>query len=113
MAKTDDDTRIPFTLRLPPDLHLKLIEAAELGNRSLNAEIIDRLERSVGVDRVAEEVEATMLDILRRAGLKDAANSVLERQAERRAQWPEEEKKLVKRQARGRAVIAGLRKPKG
>jgi len=46
MAKQDDFVRI--TLRLPPDLHKQLIEAA--GASSLNAEIVARLERSFFAD---------------------------------------------------------------
>jgi len=43
MAKQDDYVRI--TLRIPPDLHAKLVERA--GTKSLNAEILERLEASI------------------------------------------------------------------
>jgi hypothetical protein len=40
------DDRTQLTLRLPPILHFQLSEAAAETNRSLNAEIVARLERS-------------------------------------------------------------------
>lgn len=43
MAKQDDWSRI--TLRLPRDLHEVLVDRA--GVKSLNAEIVERLERSL------------------------------------------------------------------
>jgi len=44
MAKQDDWVRI--TVRIPPELHEKLLHAGVLENRSLNAEIIERLKDS-------------------------------------------------------------------
>ncbi|MBS7741421.1 MULTISPECIES: hypothetical protein [unclassified Chelatococcus] len=46
MAKQDDYIRI--TLRLPQDVHRRLIEAA--GPRSLNAEIVTRLQNTLDLD---------------------------------------------------------------
>lgn len=46
LAKQDEWTRI--TLRLPPELHGKLTESAGVG--SLNAEIVERLDRSYYVN---------------------------------------------------------------
>jgi hypothetical protein len=55
MAKQDEFIRI--TLRLPPELHKKLTEAAGAG--SMNAEIVARLEKSfekMGADALGEMV---------------------------------------------------------
>lgn len=41
-------------MRLPPDLKAKLQHAAIDGNRSMNAEILSRLERSFEPDPLAE-----------------------------------------------------------
>lgn len=40
----------PFGLRMQPDLKTRVEDAARANNRSLNAEIIDRLERSFAAD---------------------------------------------------------------
>jgi hypothetical protein len=45
MARQDDYIRI--TLRIPAALHVRLLETCERTNRSMNAEIITRLERSL------------------------------------------------------------------
>jgi hypothetical protein len=45
MAKQDDYTRI--TLRIPAALHAKLTDICDKTNRSMNAEIIDRLNDSL------------------------------------------------------------------
>ncbi|WP_271896290.1 Arc family DNA-binding protein [Candidatus Phyllobacterium onerii] len=52
MAKQDEWTRI--TLRIPPELHEKLTEAARTS--SMNAEIIRRLEYTIEVDRQNQEI---------------------------------------------------------
>lgn len=44
MATQDDYIRT--ALRVPPDLHSKIHEAAKLNNRTFNAEIVARLHRS-------------------------------------------------------------------
>lgn len=44
MAIQDDFIRT--ALRVPPDLHKKIHEAAQGDNRTFNAEIVDRLQRS-------------------------------------------------------------------
>jgi hypothetical protein len=46
MAKQDDYVRI--TIRLPPELHAKLVQSA--GPHSLNAEIVNRLKESADFD---------------------------------------------------------------
>ena len=51
MAKQDEYVRI--TLRLPPDLHARLLDSA--GAKSLNAEIVDRLEGSFEQDSFLRE----------------------------------------------------------
>lgn len=40
------DNYIRTALRVPPELHKRIHEAAEAGNRTFNAEIIDRLQDS-------------------------------------------------------------------
>ena len=55
MKTTRGDTRVSFPLRLPVDLRAKLEGAARESYRSLNAEIVFRLERSL---REEEEGQA-------------------------------------------------------
>ncbi|MDV6226314.1 Arc family DNA-binding protein [Nitratireductor aquimarinus] len=47
----------PFGLRMQPDLKAQVEEAARANNRSLNAEIVSRLERSFVVDREQRDWE--------------------------------------------------------
>lgn len=54
MEKVRVSTIVPFGLRLQPDLKSRLEEAAALSNRSLNAEIAARLERSLSDPQVQE-----------------------------------------------------------
>lgn len=60
MAKQDDYVRI--TLRLPPDLHRELAKSA--GARSLNSEIVSRLERSISHGHVSIEQARRFADEL-------------------------------------------------
>lgn len=46
-----------FRLRLPEDLKAKIESAAAANNRSMNAEVLARLERSFGLDETFEELE--------------------------------------------------------
>jgi len=62
MARQDDYSRI--TLRLPPELHEKVRKAA--GERSLNAEIITRLERTFEEDDTVAGHEVRLEDLERR-----------------------------------------------
>lgn len=41
-------------LRLPRDLHTKVIDSAEQNNRTMNAEIVERLEKSFSKEEVVE-----------------------------------------------------------
>jgi tetrahydromethanopterin S-methyltransferase subunit G len=61
MRRQDDYSRI--TLRLPPDLHEKVRVAA--GDRSLNAEIIARLERSFDEDDTLQGHEDRLQELER------------------------------------------------
>lgn len=45
-SRMDDDRYTRITLRIPKDLHAKLQESADATSKSMNAEIIARLERS-------------------------------------------------------------------
>jgi hypothetical protein len=47
MKTTRSDTRVAFPLRLPADLRKSLEGAARGSHRSLNGEIVFRLERSM------------------------------------------------------------------
>lgn len=58
----------PFGLRLPPSLKERLETAAQLAGRSLNAEIVFRLEHSFGEDETKVRLER-MEDALREHGL--------------------------------------------
>lgn len=44
-------------MRIPPDLYEHLKEAAAISKRSLNAEIVDRLERSLLLDKELKQLE--------------------------------------------------------
>ncbi len=60
MRKADDpETKIanitPFGLRMQPDLKRQVEAAARKANRSLNAEIVSRLELSFAVGAVVQE----------------------------------------------------------
>lgn len=54
MATQDDYTRI--TLRIPKDLHARLAQAAEETSKSMNAEIIARLEETFDIEEALDEV---------------------------------------------------------
>jgi len=47
MSVKRDDARVSFPLRLPRDLRAQLEAAARDSHRSVNAEIVFRLERSL------------------------------------------------------------------
>jgi len=53
-----DERYTRITLRIPKDLHQRLTQSAEETSKSMNAEIIARLEASFG----AEEKEAKLLE---------------------------------------------------
>lgn len=46
-----DAVMVSFSLRLPDDLHAQIKAAAEASRRSIHAEILWRLERSLDEDR--------------------------------------------------------------
>jgi Arc-like DNA binding domain len=56
MAQINEQSDYQKTaLRIPKELHTKIIEAAKANNRTMNAEIIDRLEKSLSsqpIDKV-------------------------------------------------------------
>lgn len=56
----------PFGLRMQPELKERLERAAHKAGRSLNAEVVDRLERSFGteVQSTDEEVETLLIRAL-------------------------------------------------
>lgn len=43
----EEDNLTRITFRMPRELHAKVAEAAQASNRSMNAEIVARLERSL------------------------------------------------------------------
>lgn len=69
MADEILDDRVQLTLRLPRDLHAKLIEATAGMGRSLNAEIVARLAQSLEpIDpaltmEVVKALEAAVVDL--------------------------------------------------
>ena len=71
----------PYPLRMPPELRLKLEQEAESARRSLNAEIIDRLQMSVAGERPSALVINTLALAMARAE-KGAAMSTLRAQAD-------------------------------
>jgi hypothetical protein len=83
-SKTDD--RVPFTLRLQPDLHRALLDSAAAANRSLNAEIIERLQRTLAVEFLTRESLGVVgeerlghVERLLREGIERAAAAIHER----------------------------------
>jgi hypothetical protein len=51
MKSSRNDARVNFPLRLPVDLRAKLERVARASHRSLNGEILFRLERSIREER--------------------------------------------------------------
>lgn len=75
MAKQDDFIRL--TLRLPPALHEMLVEAA--GPRSLNAEIIDRLESSILDEQLGRTKSLeTLLQSVAKVAARQAVRAIWE-----------------------------------
>ncbi len=60
MAKQDDWQKI--TLRMPSDLHRRLVDAT--GANSLNAEIVERLRKSLDGDDALARIEAKLDSVL-------------------------------------------------
>lgn len=58
---TSRDTGTQHKLRMPPELKEKLFESAKSMNRSLNAEIVARLEESFASNLVASDPYKRML----------------------------------------------------
>lgn len=46
----------PFALRMPPDLRAKVELAAKESRRSINAEIIDRLESTISIEEALGQI---------------------------------------------------------
>jgi hypothetical protein len=61
MESTRRDIRVSFPLRLPADLRTQLERAARESHRSLNGEILFRLERSIREER-RDPLSASPLD---------------------------------------------------
>ncbi len=61
MATQDDYQRI--TVRLPPDIHEKLTQAANSSAKSVNAEIVSRLEASFEAEARTPESDISALSI--------------------------------------------------
>lgn len=72
-----------FLLRLPPDLHGRVVEAATRYRRSLNAEIVARLENSLGgipQDAAEAKLEPALFPLLEttfRAELSEEENALI------------------------------------
>ena len=60
---SDDDRYRRFNLRIPKELFAQLQEQADVRSHSMNAEIIQRLERSLK----SESIEGDSLDLIMRA----------------------------------------------
>jgi len=74
MARTDPQTNI----RLPPELKERLGEAARANTRTLNAEILNRLERSFAVGQTSglnDEAATAILEIRAMVGQLLAAKA--------------------------------------
>ncbi|WP_091040516.1 Arc family DNA-binding protein [Glycomyces harbinensis] len=46
------DREVRITLRMPAEIHSRLSGEAKTSRRSLNAEIVYRLENSLGIDKL-------------------------------------------------------------
>lgn len=73
MKPRSQDDYVKTALRLPPDLHTELKAAADLNQRSLNAEILARLTATPGVttallhlSRQQTEMQESVREILER-----------------------------------------------
>ena len=72
-----------FVLRLPVGLHARVLEAATRYRRSLNAEIVVRLEQSLGgipQDAVESQLEPALFPLLEttfRGDLSDEENTLI------------------------------------
>jgi len=68
---------VPYGLRMPPDLKGKLEEAARSSGRSLNTEIVARLEQSIQDDDDRGVPDFTALDHDDRLTKLEAAHKAL------------------------------------
>jgi hypothetical protein len=72
-----DDRYTRITLRIPKDLHAKLTETADATSKSMNAEIIARLEASVLRDTPSDElVSASRAKELAALARRDLADTI-------------------------------------
>jgi len=87
-SKIPVSTIVPFGLRLQPDLKSRLEAEAAKNNRSLNAEIAARLERSFGAEDGDEALENSLtlnavrdalVDIARNANVHEDATRAMGR----------------------------------
>lgn len=62
---TPTDTQ--FRLRIPNDLHAKLVENAERNHRSINAEVVARIVTSFQWDSYSPEEMTRQIDMLKEA----------------------------------------------
>lgn len=60
----EDDRFTRITLRIPKDLHEQLTAQAEKKSRSMNAEIITRLEKSISDSPEANELARQIADMV-------------------------------------------------
>lgn len=71
LAKKQKPLRVKTALRLPEELHVELKKAAELNDRSINAEILARLTQSTLQSSISHlqsdssEIKALAQEILR------------------------------------------------
>ena len=91
---TTHDTHIQYKLRMPPDLRDKLKAASEENHRSMNAEIVARLQESFEPG-LSQDTATTLV-----AGLQQALSEAREMQEEARRQREEAESLL--RESRGK-----------
>jgi hypothetical protein len=58
----DDDDYTRITLRIPKNLHQKLTEVARGTSKSMNAEIVARLEKSFQLDEIDKEFNESIAE---------------------------------------------------
>jgi hypothetical protein len=69
----DDDRYTRITLRIPKDLHAMLQESADASSKSINAEIVGRVQQSFDGSK-AEPIEELLRQLLGRMTALEAAH---------------------------------------
>ena len=82
MSNNGGHLTIQYNLRWPEELKNKIAESAKAHNRSMNADIVARLEKSFEIDSnqvalLQEEITLAMKDVMKSI-VRDAVNNLLQ-----------------------------------